>query len=32
MIDRNTGDLVHERHERAVRALEGETPTPEAQL
>ena len=33
MIDRNTGDLARKRREqRAVSPLEGETPTPEAQL
>ena len=32
MIDRNYGDLARERRERAVRPLEGETPTSEAQL
>ena len=31
MIDRNYGDLARERRERAVRALEGEPPTSEAQ-
>ena len=31
MIDRNYGDRARERRERAVRALEGEPPTSEAQ-